>query len=216
VIVHGREACNGAAHDGATTTGPAQAGNAAAAAGAILSVKHNQVRIVGGAWRSRRLHFTPRSGLRPTPDRVRETLFNWLGQDLTGKECLDLFAGSGALGFEAASRGARRVMMVERDAAAYKALEANRAALGGGQVELARAGALEFLAADHRQYDIVFLDPPFATDYWSRLWALLPPRLTAAALVYCESGDGAPLASGWTVWKEDCAGQVTYQLLKRI
>jgi 16S rRNA (guanine(966)-N(2))-methyltransferase RsmD len=179
------------------------------------SVRHNQVRIVGGAWRSRRVRFTPRVGLRPTPDRVRETLFNWLGQDLAGRECLDLFAGTGALGFEAASRGARRVMMVECDAASFRALQANRAALGAGQVELARAGALEFLADEHRQYDVVFLDPPFATDYWRRLWALLPPRLKADGLVYCESGAGVPLAPGWAVWKEARAGQVTYQLLKR-
>ena len=202
---------NGAVRNGATKR--ARHGVVATAA---FIVKHNEVRIVGGAWRSRRVRFTPRSGLRPTPDRVRETLFNWLGQDLAGKECLDLFAGSGALGFEAASRGARRVMMVERDAAAFRALGVNRETLAGSQVELARAGALEFLAADQRQYDIVFLDPPFATDYWGRLWALLPPRLNAGALVYCESGDGAPLASGWEAWKQDRAGQVTYQLLKRI
>jgi 16S rRNA G966 N2-methylase RsmD len=82
-------------------------------------------------------------------------------------------------------------------------------------VELAREGALEFLAADDRQYDVVFLDPPFATDYWSRLWALLLPRLKAEALVYCESRDGASPAPGWTAWKEARAGQVTYQLLKR-
>ena len=178
-------------------------------------MKRNQVRIVGGAWRSRRVHFTPRSGLRPTPDRVRETLFNWLGQDLAARDCLDLFAGSGALGFEAASRGARRVTMVERDAAAYRALEANRAALGAERVELARADALEFLASERRQYDVVFLDPPFDTNHWSSLWALLPPRLQAGALVYCESGKGAPLVSGWAVWREARAGQVTYQLLKR-
>src|SRR5206468_2937082 len=83
-------------------------------------VNANEVRIVGGTWRSRRIRFPPREGLRPTPDRVRETLFNWLGQDLTGRACLDLFAGSGALGFEAASRGARRVVMVERDRAAVE------------------------------------------------------------------------------------------------
>ena len=177
--------------------------------------KHNQVRIVGGVWRSRRVRFTPRADLRPTPDRVRETLFNWLGQDLTGRECLDLFAGSGALGFEAASRGARRVMMVERDSASFQALQANRVALGAGQVELAREGALEFLAADDRQYDVVFLDPPFATDYWSRLWTLLLPCLKGEALVYCESRDGALLAPGWAAWKQARAGQVTYQLLKR-
>src|SRR3954465_14317228 len=96
----------------------------------------NQVRIIGGEWRSRLIVFPPRADLRPTPDRVRETLFNWLGQDLTGKSCLDLFAGSGALGFEAASRGARRVVMVERDRAAFEALRANKATLEGHQVEV--------------------------------------------------------------------------------
>jgi 16S rRNA (guanine(966)-N(2))-methyltransferase RsmD len=180
-----------------------------------FSVKRNQVRIVGGVWRSRRVRFTPRPGLRPTPDRVRETLFNWLGQDLAGGDCLDLFAGSGALGFEAASRGARHVTLVERDAAAFRALQANRAALGALQVELARADALEFLASERREYHVVFLDPPFDTDCWGSLWALLPPRLKAEALVYCESGQGAPLASGWSVWRQASAGHVTYQLLKR-
>src|SRR5208282_6899666 len=99
----------------------------------------NKVRTVGGEWRSRILSFTPRPDLRPTPDRVRETLFNWLGQNLTGKTCLDLFAGSGALGFEAASRGARRVVMVERDPQAFRALQANAEALKAGTLELKRA-----------------------------------------------------------------------------
>jgi 16S rRNA (guanine(966)-N(2))-methyltransferase RsmD len=175
----------------------------------------NRVRIIGGAWRSRLIRFAPRADLRPTPDRVRETLFNWLGQDLSGKDCLDLFAGSGALGFEAASRGARRVMMVERDALAFKMLESNRVALGAAQVELARADALEFLRGDRGRYDIVFLDPPFRIDYWERLLPLLTPRLNAGALVYCERGAGAVLAPGWEVARMDRAGHVTYQLLKR-
>src|SRR5687768_6483391 len=108
-------------------------------------VKANEVRIVGGEWRSRRIRFTPRADLRPTPDRVRETLFNWLGQDLTGLACLDLFAGSGALGFEAASRGAKRVVMIERDRAACDSLQQNREALGAGAVEVVRRDALEFV-----------------------------------------------------------------------
>jgi 16S rRNA (guanine(966)-N(2))-methyltransferase RsmD len=179
-------------------------------------VKRNQVRIVGGAWRSRLVRFTPRPDLRPTPDRVRETLFNWLGQDLTGKDCLDLFSGSGALGFEAASRGAQRVMMVERDPLAYKALETNRAALGASQVELARADALEFLRSDRAQYDIVFLDPPFRIERWNSMLSLLPPRLNDGGLVYCESGGAETLAAGWEVWRKARAGQVAYQLLKRV
>ena len=101
----------------------------------------NRVRIIGGAWRSRVIEFPPRTDLRPTPDRVRETLFNWLGQDLTGKSCLVLFAGSGALGFEAASRGAKRVVMVERDPVAVRALQANAALLAAQSVEIRRADA---------------------------------------------------------------------------
>ena len=172
------------------------------------------MRIVGGAWRSRLIRFQPRADLRPTPDRVRETLFNWLGQDLTGRDCLDLFSGSGALGFEAASRGARRVMMVERDRLAFNTLESNRAVLGASQVELARADALEFLRSDRAQYDIVFLDPPFRMDPWRCMLSFLPPRLHDGALVYCETGGAVTPAAGWEVWRKARAGQVTYQLLK--
>jgi len=173
------------------------------------------VRIVGGSWRSRRIVFPPRRDLRPTPDRVRETLFNWLGQDLSGQTCLDLFAGSGALGFEAASRGAKRVVMVERDPATFRALQASHAALGADAVELKRADALEFLQADAGLYDIVFLDPPFNADYLPRLWALLPRRLARGALVYCESGPRTAAPEGWETCKQGRAGQVLYQLLKR-
>jgi 16S rRNA (guanine966-N2)-methyltransferase len=100
---------------------------------------------------------------------VRETLFNWLGQDLTGCACLDLYAGSGALGFEAASRGARRVVMVERDALVHRALQASREMLQATSVEIVRADALEFLRSDRGRYDIVFLDPPFNAAPWARL-----------------------------------------------
>jgi 16S rRNA (guanine(966)-N(2))-methyltransferase RsmD len=179
-------------------------------------MRRNEVRIIGGAWRSRRIRFAPRADLRPTPDRVRETLFNWLGQDLAGSHCLDLFAGSGALGFEAASRGAPRVMMVEADRIAFAALESNRSALGATQVELARADALEFLRTDRARYDIVFLDPPFRIDCWARVLSLLPGRLNAGALVYCESGAGEVPAAGWEAWRTARAGQVNYQLLRQV
>jgi 16S rRNA (guanine(966)-N(2))-methyltransferase RsmD len=178
-------------------------------------MRANRVRIIGGAWRSRLVTFPSRQDLRPTPDRVRETLFNWLGQDLTGKDCLDLFAGSGALGFEAASRGARRVVMVERDPATFRALAASRAALAAAAVELKRADALEFLRGDDGVYDFVFLDPPFKADYWPRLEPLLPGRLSPGALVYHEGAARPVLPPGWTVHKEARAGQVIYQLLKR-
>jgi 16S rRNA (guanine966-N2)-methyltransferase len=179
-------------------------------------MKANEVRIIGGAWRSRRIRFPPRSGVRPSPDRVRETLFNWLGQDLTGLACLDLFAGSGALGFEAASRGAARVMMVERERAAFQSLRENRDALEARQVELARADALEFVRSDRSAYDVVFLDPPFAEDYWPRLLPLLPPRLSPGAAVYCESGATREWPPGWEVRKAGRAGQVNFQLLEWI
>jgi 16S rRNA (guanine(966)-N(2))-methyltransferase RsmD len=174
----------------------------------------NRVRIIGGAWRSRLISFPPSKDLRPTPDRVRETLFNWLGQDLTGKTCLDLFAGSGALGFEAASRGARRVVMVENDATVFRAIATNREALAATAVEPKKADALEFLRAGDGVYDVVFLDPPFKAGYWSRLAPLLPPRLAPGALVYYESATPPELQPGWNVHRQDRAGQVRYQLLK--
>jgi len=175
----------------------------------------NQVRIIGGAWRSRRITFPPREDLRPTPDRVRETLFNWLGQDLSGKACLDLFAGSGALGFEAASRGARRVVMVESDPAVFRALGASRAALAAAAVELVKADALEFLRGDSARYDVVFLDPPFQSGTWPRLERLLPPRLAPGALVYYESATPPDLPPGWEAWRQGRAGKVKFQLLRR-
>ena len=175
----------------------------------------NRVRIIGGAWRSRLVSFPPRKDLRPTPDRVRETLFNWLGQDLTGRTCLDLFAGSGALGFEAASRGARRVLMVESDPLVFRALGASRAALEAAAVELKRMDALEFLRADTGAYDVVFVDPPFKAGYWPRVAPLLPPRLAPGALVYYESAMAPELAPGWEIWRQRRAGQVRYQLLRR-
>ncbi len=146
---------------------------------------------------------------------MRETLFNWLGQDLTGKICLDLYAGSGALGFEAASRNAKRVVMVERDAPTLKALRDNAALLGAAPVEIVRADALEFLRADRATYDVVFLDPPFDADHWDALFAALPSRLVAGGLVYCESARAPGLPAGWQSWRQGRAGKVTCQLLKR-
>jgi 16S rRNA (guanine966-N2)-methyltransferase len=178
-------------------------------------VSANEVRIVGGTWRSRRIRFTPRLGLRPTPDRVRETLFNWLGQDLTGLAVLDLFAGSGALGFEAASRNAARVVMVERDRASFEALRANKALLDARQVELVLGDALEFVSGGKGLFDVIFLDPPFDADYWGHLAPILPTLMTPDARVYCESGAAVEWGEGWQVAKSGRAGQVTYQLLRR-
>ena len=178
-------------------------------------MKANEVRIVGGEWRSRRIRFSQRAQLRPTPDRVRETLFNWLGQDLTGRTCLDLFAGSGALGFEAASRGASRVVMVECDRAAFAALVANRDVLGASRVELVRTDALEFVRHDVSQYDVIFLDPPYASDLGTRVLPLLPARMASDASLYYESASRPEWHADWVVCKQGQAGQVIYQLVKR-
>jgi 16S rRNA (guanine(966)-N(2))-methyltransferase RsmD len=181
--------------------------------GAIVPVSRNRVRIVGGAWRSRWIAFPASRDLRPTPDRVRETLFNWLGQDLTGSTCLDLFAGSGALGFEAASRGARRVVMVERDPAVFRALAESRDRLGAGTVELVKAEALEFLGTDDGVYDVIFLDPPYAAGYWPGIAPLLRQRLAPGGMVYHESGERPASVPGWEVRRQGRAGRVTYRLL---
>jgi 16S rRNA (guanine966-N2)-methyltransferase len=145
---------------------------------------------------------------------VRETLFNWLGQDLTGLACLDLYAGSGALGFEAASRGARRVVLVERERAVATALQASCEALQAGQTEVVRADALEFLRTDGGVYDVVFLDPPFATQPWPEIFRRLPARLAPGARVHCESGAPLEVPSGFELLREGRAGQVSHQLLR--
>jgi 16S rRNA (guanine(966)-N(2))-methyltransferase RsmD len=173
----------------------------------------NRVRIIGGAWRSRVIRFAPSEDLRPTPDRVRETLFNWLGQDLSGMSCLDLFAGSGALGFEAASRGARQVVMVERDRAVFRALQDNARLLGAATVALHCADGLEFLRLDSGRYDVVFLDPPFRADLLPRVLPLLQPRLAAGALVHVETPRPLVLPASWQIRRSRRAGAVIHQLL---
>jgi 16S rRNA (guanine(966)-N(2))-methyltransferase RsmD len=174
------------------------------------------VRIVGGAWRSRRIAVAARPGLRPTPDRVRETLFNWLGQDLSGLACLDLFAGSGALGFEAASRGAARVVLVENDRAALAALEKARAALGARQVEIVPGEAFDYLGRARGRFEVVFLDPPFGEGVIPALLEKLPPLLAPEARVYVEAGAPLEPGSAWRELKRARAGQVSYQLLERV
>src|SRR5512134_80828 len=173
-----------------------------------------RVRIVGGRWRSRLLEVPARPDLRPTPDRVRETLFNWLGQRLEGCVCLDLFAGSGALGFEAASRGAARVVMVESDRVALAALRESRARLEAAEVEIVAGDALEYLVRAHERFDVVFLDPPFRQNALTALLAKLPPRLQPGARVYLEGAAAVPAAAPWRELKRARAGQVSVQLLQ--
>src|SRR5213596_2092469 len=179
-----------------------------------MAAGRNQVRIIGGEWRSRIISFPSRPDLRPTPDRVRETVFNWLGQDLTGKSCLDLFAGSGALGFEAASRGAARVVMVESDRAAFSALEAARDRIGARAVDMVRSDANEYLAHSRDRFDVVFLDPPFRQNALPAVLERLEDRLAPAARVYLESAAPAEPGERWRELKRARAGQVSYQLFE--
>jgi 16S rRNA (guanine966-N2)-methyltransferase len=144
---------------------------------------------------------------------VRETLFNWLGQTLHGRTCLDLFAGSGALGFEAASRGAESVTMVEKNPAVARALRNNLKTLGVCNVFVHAQDGLEFASRDTQRYDVIFLDPPFAADYLPKLLEILPQRLSAEGLLYVESGAAIEVPPTLQVKKSGKAGQVYYQLL---
>ena len=173
----------------------------------------NRVRIIGGQYRSRVLRFAPRPGLRPTADRVRETLFNWLGQDLSDKHCLDLFAGSGALGFEAVSRGASRVVMVERDSNAYRRLQQSARELEcEASVELHCGDALEFARRAAGQFDVIFLDPPFDSTLGATAMSELPRLIAPGGFVYVESAKGIHPTSPWRLHRAGKAGHVTFQL----
>jgi len=174
----------------------------------------NRVRIIGGEWRSRLLSFPISEGLRPTPDRVRETLFNWLGQTLYGKTCLDLFAGSGALGFEALSRGAERVVMVENSRPAMEALKRNAETLKATRLEIVARDAMQFLAGSGEQFDIIFLDPPYRADLLPRLFPLLEDRLKPDGTVYLENDRAVEPPPGWKITKESRAGTVRFQLAR--
>jgi 16S rRNA (guanine966-N2)-methyltransferase len=153
--------------------------------------------------------------LRPTPDRVRETLFNWLGQTLYGKRCLDLFAGSGALGFEAASRGAEQVVMVENNRTVYQALQGNIRKLALANVALRCEDGLKFARQENGLFDVVFLDPPFKSDYLPQLLISLQDSLTQGGVIYLESGTAFEPDAAWKVLKRAKAGAVHYQLLER-
>lgn len=175
----------------------------------------NQVRIIGGLWRRRLLRFPAAADLRPTPDRVRETLFNWLGQELTELATLDLFAGSGALSFEALSRGAAHAVAVDAGTLAVTGLRENAALLGATRLEAHRADALAFLQRETRAFDLIFLDPPFKDDWMPRLWPLLPARLKPGGWLYVEQGQAVQPPSGWEIFRHQRAGQVHYHLLRR-
>jgi 16S rRNA (guanine966-N2)-methyltransferase len=176
----------------------------------------NEVRIIGGKWKRRKLRFPNRPELRPTLDRVRVTVFNWLIRRLEDAVCLDLYAGSGALGFEAVSRGARQATLVERDPAAVRALEDSRARLGALSIDIVASDATAWLRRTNARFDIVFLDPPFETDELARSLALIRDRglLDRAGVVYAElAADAALVFDGFTIAKESRAGDTRYLLL---
>ncbi|MES2366287.1 MAG: 16S rRNA (guanine(966)-N(2))-methyltransferase RsmD [Pseudomonadota bacterium] len=175
----------------------------------------NRVRIIGGHWRRRLISFPEADGLRPTPDAVREKLFNWLGQELHGLDCLDLFAGSGALGFEAASRGARRVVMVEKNRMVVDALQRSATMLAANNVIVMQGDGVKFLAGQADGFDVVFLDPPYAAGMQAQILSVLPPYLNAGASVYVEHDGSLVEPSGWTVWREGRAGKAHFCLLKQ-
>jgi 16S rRNA (guanine966-N2)-methyltransferase len=172
----------------------------------------NRVRIIAGKWRSRVVRFPAAAQLRPTPDRVRETLFNWLGQRLDGLACLDLFAGSGALGFEALSRGAKRVVMVESDRKVAAGLRDSARELGADALEVVQGEALGWLASATERFDVAFVDPPYSSDLAGAALAALPPRLNPGARVYAEASRPLELPAPWRVLREDRAGAVRYAL----
>jgi len=182
------------------------------------AAERGQLRIIGGRWRGRRLAFTATEGLRPTPDRVRETLFNWLAPVIRGAHCLDLFAGSGALGLEALSRGATRVDFVDISATVRPEIEGHLATLGAtGEGCCYQRSAEQFLEDNRRRYDIVFVDPPFGRQLVAPVCRELDARdaLAADALVYVESGaaEEAPaVPPGWHAHREKTAGKVSYRL----
>jgi 16S rRNA (guanine(966)-N(2))-methyltransferase RsmD len=167
------------------------------------------LRIVGGQWKRTRLPVTDRPGLRPTPDRVRETVFNWLGQDLSGWRCVDAFAGTGALGLEAASRGAAQVLLVEQDPDLVAVLRQVKARLEAGMVEVRRANALSVLRdLAGSDQDLVFLDPPFDADLFDKAVAAAVPVLAADGWIYLES------PTAWTEARCADAGLVLHRHLK--
>jgi len=186
--------------------------------------KNSQLRIIGGQWRSRRLPILAETGVRPTSDRIRETLFNWLQVYVAGARCLDLFAGSGVLGFEALSRGAAHATLVDEDLRVVQQLQQNAIALDTRQTEIIWQQADEFLLGaipgNGRPYDIVFLDPPFREDMLGRCCELLERGgwLANTALIYLESDshrDFPELPSNWQVLNDKKAGQVAYRLVRR-
>jgi 16S rRNA (guanine966-N2)-methyltransferase len=188
-----------------------------------------QVRIIGGEWKRTPLPVINAADLRPTPDRVRETVFNWLqhlcGPRWTQMRCLDLFAGSGALGFEAASRGAHQVTLVENQSVVVRQLEALKEKLHAEQIEIVRGDAIltaQRFISQQQRFDMIFLDPPYSQGWLEKVLPLCHQLLNDKGLIYAESAAALPVGeaehawlANWQVVRSDKAGMVFYHLLER-
>lgn len=177
----------------------------------------NQIRIIAGVWKRRQLAFANIEGLRPTPDRVRETLFNWLMWDIQNTRVIDVCAGSGALGFEALSRGAREVVMIEPNASQMKFLQQNVQLLKVENCQLIAKTAQQALTQLNEPFDVVFLDPPYSLNLWASLAIQIEPILADGAFIYVEADralDSLGLPETWQMVKETKAGQVRAGLFK--
>lgn len=180
----------------------------------------NKLRIIGGEWRSRNVRFADTPGLRPTPARVRETLFNWLQYDIAGSRCLDLYAGSGALGFEAASRGAALVIQVENNTQTCRCLKENAMILAADQIKIVQTDVMRFLAGKAEPFDLVFLDPPFSRHLAvpTCQWLEQKGWLTDHGKIYVESESHCDLTGipdNWRLLKSKTAGDVGYRMFQR-
>lgn len=160
------------------------------------------------------IKFPDVGGLRPTPERVRQAVFNWLGQDLTGKACLDLFAGTGVFGFEALSRNAKNVVLVENSALAFKSLKQNQDLLKVQNCHALNMDALQFLAANTQKFDVIFCDPPYQKQWLDKLLPILNRHLDMGGVVYVEAEYEIKSTDNWQVVKQGKAGNVVYHLLK--
>lgn len=185
----------------------------------LSKVQQSTLRIIAGRWRGRKLSFAAVDDLRPTPDRVRETLFNWLQSTVGQAHCLDLFAGSGALGFEAASRGADSVTLVEKNKQAAEILRENCQLLSADNCQIVCSSAEQFLTTSKQQYDIIFLDPPYKAQLWTSVAEQLMKQQLVAPKAYiyleCPANDALPkLPQNWLLRKDKKAGAVRYCLFQ--
>lgn len=180
-----------------------------------LHTKHqNQVRISSGALRGRKIQFATAQGLRPTPEIVREKLFNWLGQDLTGQKVLDLFSGSGIMAFEAASRNAQKIYLCDTHPQTIANIQAHINTLSlGEKMNVQQIDALSFLAQTHEKFHLVLLDPPFVWQEWATLFSALQPCLKSGALIYIEAGKLPEIPEWLSLYRQGKAGQSQFALL---